>query len=257
MANPAVSLENLGKRFRRFHMDRPRTIQEVLMRGFQRMGPAETFWGLRNLSLEIPQGRMVGVIGRNGAGKSTLLRLIGGLGKPDEGRVRTHGRIRALLHLGAGFHPDLTGRENTVVNGVINGLTRAEVARHFDSIIDFAELEQYVDTPLRAYSSGMQMRLAFSIVVHSNPDIFLIDEVLAVGDVAIQQKCLRKIKELRDNGCTIVVVSHDAGMVLQLCQDAIWLDAGKLSGYGPSSSVVPRYLEGFDLPKWSEVPVAH
>lgn len=257
MSRDVITLNNLGKKFRRFHVDRPRTIHEMLMRGFRRMGPEETFWGLKNIDLTIPEGRMVGVIGRNGAGKSTLLRLIGGLGKPDEGSIRTQGNIRALLYLGAGFHPDMTGRENAIVNGVVNGLSRAEVRQRFDSIIHFAELEEYVDTPLRAYSTGMQMRLAFSIAIHAEPDILLIDEVLAVGDLAIQKKCMERIQDLRRNGCTIIVVSHDVAVVQELCDDAIWLSAGRLGGFGPARKIVRQYLAESTVQSWSHLPVAH
>jgi lipopolysaccharide transport system ATP-binding protein len=247
MMPDAIVVEKLGKRFRRYHADTPGTLHESLTRGFKKFLPAERFWGLRDVSLRVPRGRTLGLIGRNGAGKSTLLRLIGGVGRADEGHIEVHGRLGALLHLGAGFHGDLTGRENTFINGVIGGLTRGEVAGRFDSIVSFAELEDFIDSPLRTYSSGMQMRLAFSIAIHSTPDILLIDEVLAVGDIAFQRKCLDRIAELKDKGCTIILVSHDVTMVQQFCDDALWLQNGGTAAQGDSETVIQRYLCDADL----------
>ena len=184
---------------------------------------------------------MVGVVGRNGAGKSTLLRLIGGVGRPDEGSVRAHGRVGALLDLGAGFHPDLTGRENVFINGVVAGLTRREVAARFDAILAFAELEQFIDSPMRTYSTGMQMRLSFAVAIHTDPEVLLIDEVLSVGDLAFQRKCLERVAELKGRGCAILFVSHDGNAVRQLCEEAIWLRAGRLVAHGPAQAVVAEY----------------
>jgi lipopolysaccharide transport system ATP-binding protein len=243
--NWAVKLSGVGKRFRNYHKDAPTTIHEAFMRGFRKLLPAEKFWGLENVSLNIRPGQTVGIVGRNGAGKSTLLRLIGGVGRPDAGTIEVQGSIRALLHLGAGFHPDLTGRENTLVSSVISGMTVRETKQKFDSIVEFAELSRFIDSPLRTYSSGMQMRLAFSIAIHSTPDIMLIDEVLAVGDIPFQQKCLARIAELKARGCTIIMVSHDAGMMLELCDETVWLDSGKVVAHGPTRAVIPRYLEQF------------
>src|SRR5215813_734064 len=191
----ALIVQNLSKQFRRYHPDRPWTLQEALLQGLRRTRPAEYFWALYEVSFNIAYGRMVGVIGPNGAGKSTLLRLIGGVGRPDKGTIRVHGQIGALLDLGTGFHPELTGRENVFVSGVITGLTRREVRERLDSIVAFAELEAWIESPLRTYSSGMQMRLAFSIAVHVEPAILLIDEVLSVGDHAFQQKSFARIAE--------------------------------------------------------------
>ncbi|MGH7833996.1 MAG: ABC transporter ATP-binding protein, partial [Candidatus Binatia bacterium] len=174
-----VIVRGLGKQYRRYQHNQPWTLQEVFQYGLRKKRP-EYFWALRDVSFSIYPGQMLGIIGGNGAGKSTLLRLIGGVGRPDEGSVQTDGRIGALLDLGAGFHPDLTGRENVFVSGVIAGLTRREVSDRFDSIVAFAELREFIDSPLRIYSSGMQMRLAFAIATHTAPDILLIDEVLAV-----------------------------------------------------------------------------
>ena len=241
MALP-IFVKGVGKKYRRYHTDTPGTIHEALLRGFRKLLPAEQFWGLREVDLRIPAGRTVGVIGRNGAGKSTLLRLLGGVGRPDEGVIEIEGRIGALLNLGAGFHPELSGRENILVNGVVGGLTKKQVRERFDTIVEFSELHDFVDSPLRCYSSGMQMRLAFSIAIHSAPDILLIDEVLAVGDVAFQQKCLERIRQLKAGGCTIVLVTHDTGMVEALCEETLWLRAGRVAAYGPTRAVIPRYL---------------
>ncbi len=196
----AIAVQGLGRQFRRYHLDRPWTLQEAVQRGLRRMAPAEHFWALREVSFSVAHGHALGVVGPNGAGKSTLLRLLGGVGRPNEGTIEVHGRIGALLELGAGFHPDLTGRENLFINGLISGLTRSEVTTRLDSIVDFAELQDFIDNPLRTYSSGMQMRLAFAVAIHTDPEIFLIDEVLAVGDLSFQRKCLERITQLKRAG---------------------------------------------------------
>ena len=238
-----IVIEHVGKQFRRYHHDRPWTWQEMFQRGMRRVKPAEQFWALRDVSLTVAAGRMVGVVGGNGAGKSTLLRLLGGVGRPTEGRIQVDGRIDALLDLGAGFHPDLTGRENVFISGVINGLTRREVARQFDSIVAFSELDEFIDFPLRTYSTGMQMRLAFAVATHTHPSILLIDEVLAVGDLAFQRKCLERIEQFKVEGCTIILVSHDTGLVSELCDEAVWLQGGRLIDYGCAKPVVDRYIK--------------
>jgi lipopolysaccharide transport system ATP-binding protein len=230
----AITVHGLGKRFRRY-TDQPATLKELLLRGWRGRRPAEWFWGLRDVSFSVAPGRMVGVVGANGAGKSTLLRLIGGVGLPDEGSVKTTGRIGALLDLGAGFHPDLTGRENVFITGVIAGLTQREIVRRFDEIVAFAELEAFIDSPLRTYSSGMQMRLAFAVAAHTEPDILLIDEVLAVGDLAFQRKCIQRIAQFKSDGCTIVLVSHDPGQIRRLC-------AGRLVAHGTADVIVEQYV---------------
>lgn len=238
----AVSIENLSKSFRGYHDNRPATFKDALLHGIRQLGPRERFWALTDVSFKVKPGRMVGVIGPNGAGKSTLLRLMGGVGRPDSGRVAVEGRIGALLDLGTGFHPDFTGRENIFISGVISGLTRAEVAQRFDSIVAFAELEQFIDSPLRTYSTGMQMRLAFAVAAHIDPDILLIDEVLAVGDMAFQQKCLDRIARFKEDGRTIILVSHDVSSVQELCDDVLWLRRGRLAAYGPAETVVEQYV---------------
>jgi lipopolysaccharide transport system ATP-binding protein len=237
-----IVAENLGKLFRRYHTNRPRTVYEALLGGLRRLGTIERFWGLRNVTFSVAPGRMVGVIGQNGSGKSTLLRLMGGVGRPSEGKIRVNGKIGAILSLGTGFHPDLTGRENVFINGLISGLTRREVTEQFDSIINFAELQDSIDSPLRTYSTGMQMRLAFAVVAHTQPDVLLIDEVLAVGDLSFQRKCLDRISRFRSEGCTIILVSHQMRLIRDLCDEALWINAGRLETYGDAAAVVDRYV---------------
>jgi len=238
----AIVVQNLSKQFRRYPADRPRTLQEACMRGLRRTKPVECFWALDDVSFTIAPGRMVGVLGPNGAGKSTLLRLIGGVGRPDKGMVKAHGQIGALLDLGAGFHPELTGRENVFVSGVITGLTRREVRERLDSIVAFAELEAWIESPLRTYSSGMQMRLAFSIAVHVEPEILLIDEVLSVGDLSFQHKSFARIAEFKARGCTIVVISHETACIRELCDEALLLQGGRLVAHGSAAEVVDQYM---------------
>jgi lipopolysaccharide transport system ATP-binding protein len=240
-AQPAIIASNVGKRFRRYHGDRTWTFQELLVNGFRRV-PAGQFWGLRNISFAVEQGSTVGLIGRNGAGKSTLLRLLGGIGVPDEGKIEVRGGVAGLLALGAGFHGDLTGRENVFVAGVVGGATRKQVRERFDAIVDFAEVREFIDAPVRTYSSGMMMRLAFSVAIHVQPRILLVDEVLAVGDVGFQEKCLRRIAAIKRQGCTIILVSHDETTVRDLCDKVLWLDAGRMVSYGPTASVMDEYL---------------
>jgi lipopolysaccharide transport system ATP-binding protein len=239
----AIVVENLGKKYARRNPNRPRTIHEALLRGLRRLPTSEKFWALRDASFRVRRGSMLGVIGRNGAGKSTLLRLLGSVERPNEGAIAVHGRVGALLTLGAGFHPDLTGRENVFVSSVIHGLTRAEVRDRFDSILDFAEVEDFIDDPVRIYSSGMQMRLRFAVAIHMQPDILLIDEVLSVGDAAFQQKCLKRINQIKNTGCTIVLISHGLDQIRQMCDDAIWLDAGRVASQGAPDAVIRQYLD--------------
>jgi len=242
-----ISVSALSKHFRRRHKGSPSTLKEAFVTRLRHLNSSEEFLALDRIDLEVQRGEIVGAIGRNGAGKSTLLRLIGGVGQPDSGRIRVHGRIGALLELGAGFHPELTGRENIFVNGVISGLTRAEVAARFENIVAFSELENFIDSPLRTYSSGMQLRLAFSISVHTDPDILLIDEVLAVGDLAFQQKCIERIESFRDRGCAILIVSHDIGQIRSLCDRALWLQNGRIAAQGDPIDVVEQYEQAMAL----------
>lgn len=237
----AIVVHDLGKRFRRYHKDRPFTLQEAVVSGFGRLKPVDWFWALREITFSVPCGEVLGVIGANGAGKSTLLGLIGGIGRPEEGRLEVHGRIGGLLELGAGFHPDLTGRENVVINGIICGLTRREVNQRFAEIVAFAELEEAINDPLRTYSTGMRMRLGFSIAAHTDPEILLVDEVLAVGDIAFQQKCLDRIRQYQKRGCTIVIVSHNTAQIHKICDRVIWLKAGRIQACGEPALVVNQY----------------
>jgi homopolymeric O-antigen transport system ATP-binding protein len=244
--NYAVVVEGLGKQFCRYHPDRPRTLQETFAKGLRWLQPFERFWALRDITFNIERGRMVGVVGPNGSGKSTLLRLIGGVGRADVGRIEVNGRIGALLDLGTCFHPDLTGRENVFISGVIFGLTRREVAARFDSIVAFAELAEFIDNPVRTYSTGMQMRLGFSVAVHTRPEILLIDEVLSVGDHSFQRKCLDRVGQFKAEGSTIILVSHDTELVREFCDAAVWLNSGRLILHGRPDVVINQYIEEAD-----------
>jgi lipopolysaccharide transport system ATP-binding protein len=237
-----VVVAGVGKTFRRFHVDRPASIQEAVAKGLRSIRSVELVWGLRDVSFTVGAGKTVGIVGANGSGKSTLLRLIGGVGRPDTGRIDVHGSIGALLDLGAGFHPELTGRENALLAGILNGLTRRQALDRLDTIVAFAELEKAIDNPIRTYSSGMQMRLAFSVAVHTEPDILLIDEVLSVGDIAFQRKCMDRIAQFRARGCSILLVSHEGSVVQDLCDEAIWLSGGRLMAQGPAADVVQQYV---------------
>jgi len=238
----AIIVENLGKWFSRYHSQKPVTIMEAVLSGLQRMKPVEQFWALKGISFIVGSGEMLGVIGHNGAGKSTLLHLLGGVAHPTEGRIKVQGRIGALLDLGAGMHGDLTGRENLFVMGIAAGLTRKAVARRLEAIITFAELEAFIDNPVRIYSTGMMMRLAFSVAVHTEPEVLLVDEFLSVGDLSFQAKCLNRIAEMKDRGCAIVLVSHDVGQVERLCDRALWLKNGTVMAYGEPTLVAGQYM---------------
>jgi lipopolysaccharide transport system ATP-binding protein len=241
--HPAIAARHLGKRFRRYDPQTPRTFQEALQRGLKFARGSDYFWPFRDVSFEIQAGQTVGVIGANGAGKSTLLKMIGGVGRPDRGTIEVNGRI-GTLELCTGFHPELTGRENIFVSAVIGGLTRREVCNRFDSIVAFCELNEFIDYPLYTYSSGMQMRLAFAVAVHTDPEILLIDEVLAVGDAAFQRKCFNRIADFKARNCTIVLVTQDLDVVENLCDQALLLGRGRLVCQGRPVDVVDRYLAG-------------
>ncbi len=254
----AIRFEHVSKKFT-LHRERARSFQELALSLLQRNHRSwEEFWALRDVSFEIAPGETVGIIGPNGAGKSTVLKLISRIIEPTSGRIEVRGRVGALLELGAGFHPDLTGRENIYLNGSILGLSRAEIHRKLDDIIGFAELERFIDVPVKHYSSGMYVRLGFSVAVHTDPEILLVDEVLAVGDAAFQRKCLERIGELRQEGVTILFVSHSADTVRALCNRALWLDEGCLIADDAAEVVVQRYLEhswdreGGSRPKWGD-----
>jgi lipopolysaccharide transport system ATP-binding protein len=211
------------------------------MKGFGKDGRAGEFWALRDVGFEVSRGEMLGVIGANGAGKSTLLRILAGVMRPEEGGVRVQGRIGGLLQLGVGFHPDLTGRENVFTNGIVAGLTAREVAQRFDSIVAFAELGDFIDNPLRTYSTGMRMRLGFATAAHTDADVLLIDEVLTVGDLAFQQKCLQRIERYKSDGCAVVFVTHSLEEVGQHCERTLWLRSGRMAALGPSADVIEGY----------------
>jgi lipopolysaccharide transport system ATP-binding protein len=237
-----IKVDGLSKKFRRWEPNQPMTLQEVVLRGF-RWKRREFFWALTDVSFQVNPGRMVGIMGFNGAGKSTLLRLVAGVGRPTSGQVTLRGRVGAILDLGVGFNPELTGRENIIISGVCSGLTRREVTQRFDSIVAFSELEEFLDFPLRTYSTGMHVRLAFAVASHIEPEVLLIDEVLAVGDLAFQKKCMDRMQSFKRNGCTGLIVSHSPGSVLTLCDDAIWLDRGRIVAFGPAPEVVGQYVE--------------
>jgi ABC-2 type transport system ATP-binding protein len=234
---PAIAVDGIGKRFRRYK-ERPTSLKERVIRV---RTTAEDFWALRGITLEVPQGSTLGLLGSNGSGKTTLLKIIGGILRPTEGSVTTRGRIAALLALGAGFHIELTGRENVYLNASILGLSRQEIDLLFDSIVAFAELEDFIDTQVKFYSSGMYVRLGFAVAVHVDPQILLVDEVLAVGDIAFQHKCLDKVAEFQREGRTIVVVTHVPDLVQRVCDQAVMLDHGRILQYGEPAEVVREF----------------
>ena len=238
-----IALEGVSKRFA-LHHERPRSFQEVflaVLRGEIRRRHEE-FWVLRNVDLRVERGESIALIGPNGAGKSTVLKLVSRIIEPTLGQVHVQGRVGALLELGAGFHPDLTGRENIFLHGSILGLSRPEVRRRFDDIVSFAELERFIDVPLRHYSSGMYVRLGFAVAVHTDPEILLVDEVLAVGDQNFQHKCLERIAEMKKTGITICYVSHDLGTVRKLCSQAVWIEDGLVQAAGDVANTISSYL---------------
>ena len=211
----------------------------------------EVFWALKDVSFEVKRGEVVGIIGRNGAGKSTLLKILSRITEPSEGRVTLRGRVASLLEVGTGFHPELTGRENIFLNGAILGMTKAEIRKKFDEIVAFAEVERFLDTPVKRYSSGMYVRLAFAVAAHLEPEILVVDEVLAVGDAEFQKKCLGKMKDVATGGRTVLFVSHQLSAVKSLCPKAIWLEKGKIQKEGKSSNTISEYLKAF-----SQIPQA-
>jgi lipopolysaccharide transport system ATP-binding protein len=239
----AILVENLSKRYW-LRGRAPMTFQQSLGKIMGFLKNREPFWALKDVSFHIRSGEQVGLIGANGAGKSTLLRLICGIGKPTSGKTSITGRIAALLELGVGFHPHLSGRENLLVSAVVSGLTRAEAFLKYDEIVEFAGIEQFIDQPLRTYSTGMQMRLAFSVAIHVDPKVLLIDEALAVGDSHFQQKCLERIERFKLAGKTLLIVSHDMSMVRNFTTRALWLERGLLQADGPTDAVTSAYEKG-------------
>jgi ABC-type polysaccharide/polyol phosphate transport system ATPase subunit len=245
VSEAAVVARELVKVYRRFvHRKQFRTLKSALLTGsiIADLTPEETFTALDGVSFEVPKGATFGVIGENGSGKSTLLKLMAGITRPTRGTIDVAGRISALIELGAGFHPEISGRENVAINGIMLGLSRREVEERYDEIVDFAELREFIDAPVKTYSSGMYMRLGFAVAIHVDPDVLLIDEVLAVGDEAFTRKCLDKIGEFRRKGRTILLVSHSLGLVERMCDDVMWLRQGRLLDRGDPKRVVDAYL---------------
>jgi len=238
MTDIAVAAEALWKNFRLYH-ERNQFLKAAILRG--RRARYEEFWALKDVSFEVPTGTTFGVIGHNGSGKSTLLKTVTGILVPDKGSVVTKGRVSALLELGAGFHPELSGRENVYLNGAILGLKRSEIAARFDDIVEFAGLEQFIDSPVKNYSSGMFVRLGFAVAANVEPDVLLIDEVLSVGDESFQRKSAEKIDQFRRDGRTIVFVSHGLDSVEHLCETVAWLDHGEIKMIGPAPEVISAY----------------
>jgi len=250
----AIRVENLSKRYRvnRGHQPAPYgSLRETIMnlaqaplRWWHHGAPPKTeeFWALRDVSFQIEPGEVVGIIGRNGAGKSTLLKILSRITRPTKGAVRLRGRVGSLLEVGTGFHPELTGRENVFLNGVVLGMQRREIARQFDAIVEFAELEKFIDTPIKRYSTGMYVRLAFSVAAHINPEILLVDEVLAVGDIAFQKKCLGQMDAVAKGGRTVLFVSHQLEALTSLCPTSLLIENGRLAAKDNTKTIIDRYL---------------
>jgi lipopolysaccharide transport system ATP-binding protein len=250
-----IRAEGLGKRYDVRRGGGYQTLREALVSAVKRPlgrgrrdADTEAVWALRDVSFEVSQGEVVGVIGRNGAGKSTLLKILSRITSPTLGRVEIHGRVGALLEIGTGFSPELTGRENVFLNGVILGMSRAEVVARFDEIVEFAGVERFLDTPLKHYSTGMRVRLAFAVAAHLRPEIVLVDEVLAVGDLEFQRKCIGRMERVSREGRTVLLVSHNLGTVRALCQRALLLEGGRLARVGAAAEVIDAYLAGHDAP---------
>src|ERR1700761_1236477 len=259
MSNTIIKVENLSKSYLIGHekqgyvslrdiiTNKTKSFAKRLKHAFsgkQLMGgqEIEEFWALKDVSFEIKKGEAVGVIGRNGAGKSTLLKLLSRITEPTKGRIELNGRVASLLEVGTGFHPELSGRENIFLNGAILGMSRAEIRKKFDEIVDFAGVEKFLDTPVKRYSSGMYVRLAFAVAAHLEPEILLVDEVLAVGDIEFQKKCLGKMEDVSRGGRTVLFVSHNMGAVTTLCRTGIWLNGGRIVRAGQARDVVDEYL---------------
>jgi lipopolysaccharide transport system ATP-binding protein len=255
MSDIAIRVENLSKRYRIGQRERYYALRDILARAltapfrlFSRnerqtaaSNPSGYIWALKDVSFEVKEGEIVGIIGRNGAGKTTLLKILARITKPTKGYAEVRGRVGSLLEVGIGFHPELTGRENIYLSGAILGMTKQEIDRKFDEIVTFAGVEQFLDTPLKHYSTGMQMRLAFAVAAHLEPEILLVDEVLAVGDLEFQKKCLGKMEEVSRSGRTVLFVSHQMNQIRRLCERVIWLDGGQIVQEGPTAKVVAAY----------------
>jgi lipopolysaccharide transport system ATP-binding protein len=263
MSRPIINTENLGKRYKLSHLQQKvlrhgtsftlrEAVAQTISTGLQRLRKKAPeinhhngeFWALRNVSLEVERGEVIGLIGRNGAGKSTLLKILSRIVDPTEGTARLRGRVASLLEVGTGFHSELTGRENIYLNGAMLGMRKGEIDRKFDEIVAFSEVENFLDTPVKRYSSGMYVRLAFAVAAHLEPEILIVDEVLAVGDHAFQKKCLGKMRDVATgHGRTVLFVSHNMGVLAQLCQHGVLLDEGQIKAIGPVKDVIQTYLK--------------
>ncbi len=238
--NFAIKINNVSKLFSK---QKQKTFKEFIPALVSGEKTKEQFWALKNVNLEVNKGETIGIIGQNGSGKSTLLKLIAGVSRPTKGEINAFGRIAPLIELGAGFHPELTGRENVFLNGIILGMTRDEVEKKFKTIVDFAEIWDFIDQPVKHYSSGMYLRLAFSVAIHTEPEILLVDEILAVGDESFQRKCMARLNELKDKKITIIYVSHSMEAVKSFCNKVLYLKEGKVVSYGESEAGVSSYLK--------------
>jgi ABC-type polysaccharide/polyol phosphate transport system ATPase subunit len=257
MSAPAIELRNVSKVYRRYGGRQFATLKSALLQlsVLRDLRPSETFPALTDVTFSVPKGATYGVIGRNGSGKSTALKLVAGITKPTTGTVRVAGRVSALIELGAGFHPEISGRENVFINGIMLGLTKREIQRRFDEIVDFAELREFIEAPVKTYSSGMYMRLGFAVAIHVQPDVLLVDEVLAVGDESFTHKCLDKFAEFRRSGKTILLVTHSLNLVERFCDEALWLDGGRAQAHGDPKRVVGAYLTAVE--RTEEQQLAH
>src|SRR5438552_8141944 len=240
----AIELTDVTKIYRRYSGGQLATLKSALLQRsiLRDLQASETYPALTDVSFTVPRGSTYGVIGRNGSGKSTALKLVAGITKPTTGSVRVSGRISALIELGAGFHPEISGRENVYINGIMLGLTKREIADRFDEIVDFAELREFIDAPVKTYSSGMYMLLGFAVPINVNPDVLLVDDVLAVGDEGFTHKCLDKFAEFRRRNKTILLVTHSLNLVERFCDEALWLDAGHAMAHGDPKRVIGAYL---------------
>src|SRR5215472_6162483 len=245
----SISIEGLSKRYQLGALQQETQLRDQLMRllrsPFRKRTPQEILWALRDVSFKVEAGEVVGIIGRNGAGKSTLLKILAKITYPTAGRVRTRGRIAALLEVGAGFHEELTGRENIYLNGSIMGMRKKEVDTKLEAIVEFSGMQRFIDTPIKRYSSGMRSRLGFAVAAHLEPDVLIVDEVLAVGDAAFQKKCINAMHELRGGGRTVLFVSHNMAAVENLCSRGIWIANGSVRLDGPTHSVIEAYMASF------------
>jgi lipopolysaccharide transport system ATP-binding protein len=261
VSDVAIRVQGIGKRYRLGDRVEPRykTLRDTVSGGFgllrhRARARHEFMWALRNVDFDIPAGEVVGIIGRNGSGKSTLLKILSRITEPTEGAAQIHGRVGSLLEVGTGFHPELTGRENIFLNGAILGMKKAEIARNFDEIVAFAEVEQFIDTAVKHYSSGMYLRLAFAVAAHLEPEILLVDEVLAVGDAAFQKKCMCKMDDVARAGRTVLFVSHNMGAVSHLCERGIVLERGRVGFIGSASDAVQIYNHSMAQATSSDAP---